>query len=417
MLQLNPKRYRSLLLGGFQWRQLHFPKVRILPRRTRLEWALVMVLIAYVFICAYIYFSYVQPWIAGDISVRIGADSDRYWDEVKRWNDHDSGSLISLSGNLLGPVSIALLLKNGFLIFCFNVAMLYLALKIAGSIPLVNKAKFGFLVVMSPALIPILATLNKEIFALLAAVLTAKYLYSEKRSSLLLSAAIVISVFARWEQAAILVIALGLSKGVFRNRPKMALALLVAVVTLAVPIAFAMLGIDLSAFDWLLDGGNTIIKLDTIQLAYGFPIVLAPKALMLIAGRLLQPSFLFNGTLAAEIAQDPQQTLFQPLACLAYLIVFGWGLLTKRLNLHRPVAFLGIVTIIVCAASPFIQSRYIYDVYILFCLELARPVSAGVRTPDGKTSEHARKNDPTPVSNQTRNEDLPSESMFYSPNS
>jgi hypothetical protein len=382
MLRLITKQFRLPSFTIINWRQLRFLKIRSMRQRPWREWALILVLIAYVLICAYVYFSYVQPWIAGDISVRIGADSDRYWDDVKLWNDNDSGSLISLGGNLLGPVSIALLLRNGFLVFCFNVAIFYLAMKIAGSIPSLNKAKFGFLVVMSPALLPALSTLNKEIFALLAAVITGKYLYSEKRSVLLLLAAIALSVFARWEQAAILIIALVLSRGVFRTRPRLALVLLVAVVTVAVPIAFAILGIDLSAFDWLLEGGNTIVTLDKIQLAYGFPIVLAPKALMLVAGRLLQPSFLFNGTLLSEIAKDPQQSLFQPLACLANIVVFGWAILTKRANLYRPIAFLGAVTIIVCAASPFIQSRYIYDVYVLFCLELARPVSLSAGASD-----------------------------------
>src|ERR1700744_6157806 len=141
MFQLITKRRRLPVLTIFRWKQLRLPKVRILHRRPWTEWALIIVLVAYVFLSVCIYFAYVQPWIAGKIDVRIGADSDRYWDDVKLCKAHESGSLISLGGNLLGPVSLALLLQNGFLVLCFNVAVFYLALKIAGSIPFVNKAK------------------------------------------------------------------------------------------------------------------------------------------------------------------------------------------------------------------------------------------------------------------------------------
>lgn len=379
-----------------KWRLPHSPKFGFLRRRSWLEWALVWTLILYVFVCVCVYFVYVQPWINGDIETRIGADSDRYWDAVKVYQQGGKSSLISLTGNLIGPILEALVFQNGFFVMCCNVLLFASAMKIAGSIAHVNKAKFGFLVLMCPELLPTLATLNKEIFALLAGVATAKYLYSEKRSKRLLIFAMIVSIFARWEQVAILLLALLLSSGIFRSRPKVAITTLVLIITVAYPLTFTILGIDMSMFDWILDGANTIVKLDTIQLQYGFPIVVIPKIIMMMGGRLIQPAFLFSDELVHDIYQDPQQSVFQPLGCLTYFIVLIALILTKRASLYRPVPFFSAVTLVTCAASPFVQPRYLYGIYIMICIDLARPRELGYNRPQSHRVYQVKSQHPSP---------------------
>jgi hypothetical protein len=92
---------------------------------------------------------------------------------------------------------------------------------------------------------------------------------------------------------------------------------------------------------------------------------------MSMAGRLAQPWNYFNGQFASEGFSDVQQQIFQPLGCLAMLIVFSWAVLKGRFVLKSPVVFLVAITLIVSAVAPFIQPRYLYGAYVLLALELA----------------------------------------------
>ena len=373
----------SLRVGeGPRWRLPGPGTFRLLRTRPREEWFLIGSLLLLIAFCILLYFVYVEPWINGGPEVRIGADSDRYWQSARlRQEGARTDELVSLTGNFLGPVALAILFGNGFWVLCFNVLLLYLAFKIAGSIPHLDKAKFGFLVLLCMELLPTIATLNKEIFTLFAAVVTAKYLYTEGRPKRLLFAALATSVFARWEMALALLLSLGLSRGALGKRPKTALALLILAITVAYPLAFKILGIDTSIFDWVLAGARTIVLLDNIQMHFGFPLVVLPKILMQITGQLGQPAFFFGGFWFDNFAHDPQQALFQPAGCVAYLVVGFLLFHTGKADLRRPVVFLSAVTLIITAASPFVQSRYLYGVYIMLCLELARPAAAGAVRP------------------------------------
>jgi hypothetical protein len=328
--------------------------------------------VLYVAICAAVYFAYVAPWMAGDINIRIGADSDRYWDSVKEMRSAGSVPLLSATGNLLGPVSVGLLLHNGVAVMIFNLLLFLLALKVASSIPDVDVGIFGFLLLLNFELVPSLTTLNKEIFALLSSVLIAKYLYAKKPSALALLGLLIFTVFARFEEAAILVLFLIL-RSVFRKHPKTALIFLVAFLTIAFPLGLRLLGLDLSTFDWLMQDAHTILVLNKIEYAYGFPLVVIPKVVMLTAGVWISPSFYAANPGIVDGFMDPQQELFQPLGCIALIVVLAYAFWTKRMKLSSPIAMFVAVTVIATAATPFIQPRYLYGVYVMLCIELARP--------------------------------------------
>jgi hypothetical protein len=339
------------------------------------------IFLLYACVCVVVYFEFVQPWINGTIDIRIGADSDRYWEVARRMQEGNYpistfAGLTTLTGNFLGPVVLILLLKNGFLIMCFNFVVLYIAFKVASSIEHVRITMFGFLMLLNAELFPALTTVNKEILALLAAVLSAKYIYSTRRSKLFLFAALLVSLFARWEQAGILIVFLLFSHSPLRSRPKLSLALLIAALTVTYPLLFSMLGVDSSIFDYLLQDAHLVVTLNSIQLAYGFPIVLIPKVLMSLAGRLSTPWKYWNGEFAEAGFADVQQQIFQPLGCLAILIAFTFAFFKKRLNLRNPIAFFIAITLIISVVPPFIQPRYLYGVYVLLSLELARCLPA-----------------------------------------
>lgn len=347
----------------------------LLRRRPLSDWVFVACFALYAMVCVFIYFRYVEPWIAGEISTRIGADSDRLWDFAKeaQQSSADAQPLISATSNLLGPVAVGMLLRNGFAVMCFNFLLFGIAMKVVDSIPGVTTALVGFLLLLNAELLPALTTLNKEIFALLASALTVKYLYSTRRSKLLLGAVLLVSAFARWEQVALLILYFLLRRFPFRNRPWRAILFLVAAITVVYPISFRLLGIDPHAFDWLMQGATTQIWINNIQNSYGFFLLVVPKILLLMTGELHSPQYYDPHYWSENFSADPQNMLFLPLACLAFTVIFIYALYTKRMQLSRPVAFLSAITLIVTAAAPFTQPRYIFGVYVMLCIEVARP--------------------------------------------
>jgi hypothetical protein len=348
---------------------------RLLRERPLSDWVFVTCFALYVLLCVFIYFHYVEPWISGETGIRIGADSDRLWNFAKEAQQASSEAqpLISATSNLLGPVSVGMLLRNGLAVMCFNFFLFGLTMKTVDSIPGVNSALVGFLLLLNAELLPALATLNKEIFALLASVLTVKYLYSPTRSRLLLAAVFLVSAFARWEQVAILILYFLLRVSPFKNRPWLAILFLIAAITVIYPVSFQLLGIDPHAFDWLMQGATTQIWINNVQDHYGFFLLVVPKILLLITGELHSPQYYDPHYWRDNFSADPQNMLFLPLACLAFTLLFAYGLWTKRMTPSNPVAFLSMITLIVIAAAPFTQPRYIFGVYAMLCIEVARP--------------------------------------------
>jgi hypothetical protein len=361
----------------------HFsrPGTLLIKKRKWSDWLFVLSLIVYSLICVVIYFHYVAPWINGDTQIRIGADSDRYWDYAKLTDESGGAPLFNLTGNFLGPVLMIRFLKTGFAIMCFNFVVFAIAMKVMASIRGVDKTLVGFLFLANAELLPALTTLNKEIFALLGGVLTAKYLYAENRSRFLLVIILVVSMFARWEQVGIFLLFLAFERLLFRGRPWLGIFTLVAAITVMYPFIFRILNIDPHIFDGLLVDATTQIKIDDIQRAFGFPLVVVPKILMLLTGQLHSPQFYNPTNWWNWFVTDPQNWLFLPLGCLMYCVVFGIAVWTGRMKPTRPIALLSILTLIISAVPPFTQPRYIYLVYTMLCIDIARPMEL---SPAGK---------------------------------
>ena len=133
----------------------------------------------------------------------------------------------------MGPVTIGVLLKSGLAVAFFNIFLFYISVEIAATIPGVDKYMLVFLLAICSETVAALVTLNKEILVLLSAFIFAKYVYSERRSWFLLSAALVISLFARWEQIFVILLFLFLRrKGSFFSRnPKLAVLSVIGVLT------------------------------------------------------------------------------------------------------------------------------------------------------------------------------------------
>jgi hypothetical protein len=350
----------------------------VLLRRCPLKACLVYFSFAvYTFLSLCVFFSLVQPWINGDSVMRIGADSDRYWDVARLLLDpsHSYGaSLISFNGNFLGPVILAYVVRYQFLVVVFNYLLFFLALRLASSIPGVSTYLFLGLLMLNLETAISLITLNKEIFGLLSAVLVAKYLLSEERPLFYLGLGLIASLATRWEQAVLvcLVAVFTRKNSFFSRRHKLALVYVIAGITIAYPLFVRFKGQYLMAFIQYDQGANTIVKLNHLQAAYGFPIVLLPKIAMTLLGELIRPTYYLGGQFWEDGFLDFHSQIILPLFSIALVSLLLLALARGKLATKRPIAFMIAIYLIGTALTPFIQPRYEYFVYVLLCLELAR---------------------------------------------
>jgi hypothetical protein len=335
---------------------------------------MIWLLCLYLAFCWGCYFVWEQPRLNHDNYVRFGADSPTYWDAVKYRSEHaDTDNLVSFSGNLLGPVMIGVVFRNGIAVATFNILLFFIAVEIACTIPGVDRYRLVLLLALCSETAPALVTLNKEILVLFSTLLLAKYVTSERRSLLLLSVVLVVSLFARWEQIALILLFLFLQRkgSIFERNPKFAIGTVIAMLTVLYALIARLPGTGLAAFTQYTKNANTIAKLDKIQENFGFPLVLGPKILMNLLGELLRP-WTFVGEYAQLGWGDIHSIFIIPLFSIAMCTLLVIAYRQGKLNPHRPIAFLIIIYAITTAVTPFVQPRYNYFAYVLLALEIAR---------------------------------------------
>jgi hypothetical protein len=343
------------------------------PRPLR-KWLLIWLFCLYLTFCWWCYFYWEQPRLNHDTYVRFGADSPTYWDAVQYRTEHaNTDNLVSFSGNLLGPVLVGAVFRNGIGVGLFNIFLFFIAIEVAASIPGVDRYRLVFLLALCSETAPALVTLNKEIFVLFSTLLLAKYLLSERRSWILLAVVYTASLFARWEQVALIMLFLFLRRkgSVFERNPKVAIGFVIAVLTVLYALIARLPGTGLAAFTQYTAKGNTIVKLVKIQDNFGFPLVLGPKILMNLLGELLRP-FTFVREYSALGFGDIHSLFIIPLFSIALCTLLVMAYRRGKLNPSRPIAFLIIIYAITTAITPFVQPRYNYFAYVLLALELAR---------------------------------------------
>ncbi len=350
-----------------------FLSLLVEPRPLK-KWLAIWALCLYLAFCFGCFFYWEVPRLNHDNYVRFGADSPTYWDAVKYREEHaEHNNLVSFSGNLLGPVFIGMVFRTGLGVAFFNILLFFISVEIACTIPGVDRYRLVFLLVMCSETAPALVTLNKEILVLFSTFMFAKYIYSERRSWLLLGFVLLVSLFARWEQIALILLFLFLQRkgSVFKRNPRFSIGIVIGVLTVAYGLIARLPGSGLGAFTQYTKNANTIAKLDTIQEHFGFPLVLAPKILMNLMGELLRPlTFVREYSLLGF--GDIHSLFIIPLFSIALITLLIIAYRHGKLNPQRPIAFLILIYAILTAITPFVQPRYNYFVYVLLALELSR---------------------------------------------
>jgi hypothetical protein len=344
--------FRNPLTAKFKW-------------TTWISWA---AFILFTGICAWMLWGWVLPIEKGDSQLRLGADSSTYFALADDTQTGKSDSTGTLGGNSLGMIAIALLLKRASAIALFNFALFVISFWCVKTIRGADPYIFGLLLMLNAETAVSIVTLNKEIFIIISVVLLAKYIYSEKRSKLLLLLILGISLMARWEQAFVILMFVVLRNGWLKRHPWICVSLVVGGISLIYPLLAR--GVDLSGFTDQASGGGAIALLDALQSHGGFFLAVVPKIIMSVAGRVITPLYFF-GAYSALDPNDLQNRFVVHLHSVALVALFGWALFKGKLSLKEPIPLFIALYLIVTAVNPFIQPRYEYPVYVLLCLQVA----------------------------------------------
>jgi hypothetical protein len=365
------------------------PQVRIpflslfVEPRSLNKWLFMWGFCLYLVFCWACYFQWEQPRLNHDSWVRFGADSPTYWDAIEHREQHaDNGNpLVSFTGNLLGPVLIGTAFRTGIGVGLFNIFLFFVAVEIGCTIPGVDRYRLLFMLAMCSETVPALITLNKEILVLVTALLMAKYIYSEGHSKLLLGLVLFFSVFARWEQIAIILLFVFLQRkrSVFASNPKLALGFVVGILTMIYPLIALIPGSRIGAFTQYARGANTIAKLNYLQTHFGFPLVVVPKMILDVFGELLRP-LTFLREYDIFVTGDIHSVFIIPLFSISLITLLVMAYRRGLLNPQRPMALLMIIYMIMTAVAPFVQPRYNFFVYVLLAIELSRKQEPAVET-------------------------------------
>jgi len=342
-------------------------------KHTFAAWIRVGALLGIFAFCVGLFIAVEQPIFNGVSDLRLGADTQTYYAVADAMGSGGKAQaeFLTVTGNLFGPIAMALLFKNAFWIMSCNFALFFLAVLACTPIKGLNKSFLMFLLALNATTLVSMVTLNKEIFTLVASLLLCRLIYAEKKSKLLLLVILFVGMLARWEQPAITLMFLFLwrKNSVFRRHPTYALFLVIGAITVAYPLALHLF--DLSAFTEQASNGGAIIALNRIQASFGYPLVLIPKTMMSLFSHLLTPTYWFTQYPLEDFKDLANQYVIN-LHCLAMLFIFIVAFFKGRLSVSRPLPFFIALYLIVTSANAFLQPRYQYPVYVLLCFDIAR---------------------------------------------
>jgi hypothetical protein len=328
-----------------------------------------------------LFFWIVQPSLLGKNGLRIGADTALYLWYAGLDSDAallktayhvetpypDEFTLVAFGGNFLGPWLIATTLKSNFLIMLFNYVLFFISLHYLFKLSGIQSKMLLTLLLINPITAVSILTLNKEIIVLLAAALFAYYLESS-RSKLMLLIVLAVSMVARWEQTACVVIFLLLTSRLnpWRKRRAFTIFLVVAGITVIYPQVAPLINSVFLATNEV--GGRLMTSLGWLQEHYLFAVALIPKLLMNFAGTFLGMFYTYK----TWDWNDLQNSFIGPLSSVLLVIVMVAVISSKRLNLRKDLIYYSVLFMVILSASPFLQPRYMYPIYVFACIELSR---------------------------------------------
>lgn len=350
-------------------------------RYTLTEWGTLWIAGFYILTTFVLFFQLVQPSLAGKGNLRIGADSRIYlwYAGVPNVAPPDgteasdtAPSLISLTGNFIGPLAIAWMLKSNFLILLFNYSLLFLSFLLLVQAADVRWWLLLCLLLFNPITLMSILTLNKEILCLFSVSLLFFYRTRQSRPKSLLILLLVVSLLTRWEQCLLVLVFLAAAseRKLFRRHRALIAAALTAAISLIYPVIASHGGASLTTAADL--QGRTIIFLDNLQAHYLYFLAVLPKAALSLYSAIISPWNWPNYDW-----RDLPNSSFLIWDSVMNLVLTATVIVSlrrrKALSMANDYIYFALLCVILLSVAPFTNMRYMYPVYIMLALETSRP--------------------------------------------
>jgi hypothetical protein len=351
------------------------------PRPLRV-WLVLGLFVVYLIVSYCIFFEAIAPVANFNFRPIIPADSGAYWDAsgVRTTNFADQEQAgVSASSNLFGPVLEAEVLRTDLNVALFNCFLFIVSLSILRGMPEFDRATFLLLIMINPFLLASLISLNKEIFALVGIVVFIRYTDAKRFRVWWLALALVLSLFARWQQVLVMLIYVAYESKIspLRGRRRWGVAVTVLGFTIAYGLIYRIAPFVFAALLAQAEAGHTILFLDNIQANFGFPLVAIPKILMNCMGHFITPGYFINSYVHEDFTNWRDQIFMQMHTFLLTALLMGM-FFGRKLRLRDAPVYLLALYLLMTAINPMVQPRYEYSAYVLLCLEASRYFRLGL---------------------------------------
>jgi hypothetical protein len=334
---------------------------------------------AYIFIylCAVsvLFFAFVWGYFLkgnGESAIRFDADSFAY---VELNEIYDSlVVLFSISPNFIGQIFLLRITDSNFLIiFLINLSLFILSYKTLIKSYDFDSAIFAVLLILNPLVIPVITTLNKEIFGMASVAFYASYLVRKKKWMFFLC--LLFAVVTRWQMVFIILFfhffriitnSLKLSRG-------LSLGFFILLISITYPTLFA-------GFTNVIDGrtaerqqetaGALINFFNLIQHYYLYFVSVWPKMFFNLFGNFFRVFSLITNPSKADLL-DVYNNVFLLGHQIITFALTVWMIVRKKVNFNNDLVYFCCVYLIAFSIGPMIQYRYIFPLYILFALIIA----------------------------------------------
>ena len=334
----------------------------------------IVLLLLYVCFSYLVFISFINDNYYESSTYKLDADAGTYYD-LSKYGDLTIKEMVIFEQNLIGPALILWLTNyDNTSVFIVNIVLFAIAcrLMLVNFKTEINKLHFVALIVVNPMILASLLTVNKEIIGLFSIALFACYLKSKKLPYLLLF--ILFAFLTRWHELIVLLCFFLLSSRINPFKENRLKTCIIFALFLSVVYPFLANHVSLEQFvvKEQFDKAFGIMAIfNWLQNNYLFFVALVPKMLSNLFGNVFRIWSVLIGSDSVDY-----KDLYTWYIILGHQIVifimFIKLFISKKITLKNDFIYFSVIYLIVFSLNPAIQYRYIFPLYILFCLELSR---------------------------------------------
>lgn len=332
----------------------------------------------FMYICLITFYFFVFVWGyflrgPGENSIRIDADSFAYVELSELYES--MLVLFSISPNFVGQIFILRATDyNFFIIFLINLGVFLASYKLILDTFDVNSKLFTALIILNPIMIPVITTLNKEIFGLASVVFYMAFL--KKGSKRLFFFSLIFALLTRWQMIFIVFffhVFRFITKSLRLNRA-LSLLLFLVVISVTYPLLFAGFAnvIDDRTAERQQETAGAVINLfNIIQQHYLYVVAVWPKVFFNLFGNFFRVFSIITNPSATDF-QDVYNNVFLLGHQIITFVLTVWMIVKKKVDFNNDLVYFCCTYLIVFCIGPMIQYRYIFPIYILFCVVISQ---------------------------------------------